>query len=184
MLYYLKQKTICVNLSLMAVIWVTCSFNYYMMGYKVKYLAGDMNLNQMASLLAEALACISTGCLLRCFSAKGLLVSCFSLSAFAGIMIIIISAADSEYGSITAFFVLFAKMGIAGGFNIVYIEHPKLFPTLFSTTSMGMTNFISRLATVFAPLTAEVDQPVPMLVFSCLCIASVVCSLLLRSGSS
>ena len=75
----------------MAVVWVTCSFNYYMMGYEVKYLDGDMNLNQMASLIAEAFAYIGVGCLMSKFSARRLLVSCFTLSAFAGIMIIIIA---------------------------------------------------------------------------------------------
>ena len=39
---------------------------------------------------------------------------------------------------------------------------PKTFPLLKRTTAIGICNFVARLATVFAPLAAELDRPIPI----------------------
>ena len=45
LMFYLGQRMLRVNLILMTVIWVSCSFNYYMISYKVKYFPGSLNVN-------------------------------------------------------------------------------------------------------------------------------------------
>ena len=40
---------------------------------------------------------------------------------------------------------------------------PKTFPVLKRTTAIGICNFIARLFTMFAPLVAELDRPIPII---------------------
>ena len=52
--------------------------------------------------------------------------------------------------------VSFACYGIASSFNLVYVVHSDIFPTLFSATAMGICNFVARIMTCFAPEVAEI----------------------------
>jgi len=51
--------------------------------------------------------------------------------------------------------IMFATFGLASLFNLVYVTHGHIFPTLFSATAMGVCNFVARIATCFAPVVAE-----------------------------
>ena len=62
-------------------------------------------------------------------------------------------------------FVVFAKFGISGAFVLLYSSTVEVFPTLFSATALGFCNFFARIITIFAPLVAEKDPPLPMLLF-------------------
>ena len=179
-MYFLRQRTILINLLILTVLWVSCSFNYYLVGFKVKYFPGNINLNQMASILAESLAYIISGCLLSHFNSRWILLVCFTLSAVAGFSILMCDESSSD--GLFVFLVLLAKFGIASAFNVVYATHPTRFPTLFSVTSMGFVNFVARLATASSPFVAEADPPTPMLIFTVLCIASVCCTFCLRES--
>ena len=58
-----------------------------------------------------------------------------------------------------------SKFGISAAFNIVIIANPILFPPLFLATAFGITNTFARLVTVLAPYVAELNQPIPIVVF-------------------
>ena len=62
-------------------------------------------------------------------------------------------------GSMTGMFpcfIMIAKLGVCGTFNLVYIGNIDLFPTLFCSTAMGICNFFARLVSIAAPMTAEI----------------------------
>ena len=163
----------------MTVVWVSCSFDFYLIGYEVKYFPGSLDLNQLASLTAELLGYLSAGFLLTRWKAKLLFLVSFSMSAVAGTVIVIMGRRAEHFFVVL---VLLAKFGVTGAFGAVYVAHPRMFPTLFSITSMGFANFAARFATVFSPMIAEVEEPVPMAVFTALCIASALCSLCLKES--
>ena len=172
---------ILVNLLLMTVIWVACSFNFYMISFKVKYFPGSLNLNQFGSFTAECLGYIAGGFLLARFRSKAIFAGLFTLSAIAGVLIIMVG---QNTGGFFVIFVLLAKFGVSAAFALVYVVHPKMFPTLFSVTSMGIVNIVSRFLTIFAPMVAEIKYPVPMVTFTLLCIASVLSSCFLRETTN
>ena len=147
-----------------------------MISYKVKYFPGNLNVNQTASFLAEIMANFAIGFLLSKFRPKYVFSLLYLLSSIAGVLIIIIG--DSTSGAFV-FLVLLAKFGVSAVFNGLYIAHPNMFPTLFSVTSMGIVNFVSRFATIFAPMIAEVTYPIPMTTFTTLCVASAILALFL-----
>ena len=112
-------------------------------------------MNQMASLIAEGLAQIAAGYLMAKVKAKKLFVIFFSISTLAGTAIVVIGGKDVS--QVFVLLVLLAKFGVATSFTILYVVHGKMFPTLFSVTSMGIANFLSRLLTIGAPMVAEIN---------------------------
>ena len=128
--------------------------------------------------MAEGLAQVAAGYFSSKFKPKQLYVAFFTLSSIAGLAIVVMG--NSEGDTLFIFLVLLAKFGVAASFTITYVVHGKMFPTLFSVTSMGIANFVSRLLTIAAPLVAEIEQPTPMLFFTTLCIASAVCAFFVK----
>ena len=47
-------------------------------------------------------------------------------------------------------------------------------------TSMGICNFFSRFTAMFAPLVAELEPPIPMVIIIIFCTASLLVSLLMK----
>jgi hypothetical protein len=64
--------------------------------------------------------------------------------------------------------VMMASFGVVSTFNLVYASHSATFPTLFSGTAMGICNFAARVATIFAPLVAQIEGPLSMYIFTAL----------------
>ena len=72
------------------------------------------------------------------------------------------------------------RFGTVATFNIAYISNARLFPTLFGATSMGICNMTARVATIGAPLVAEVRGVFPLWVVFVLCSAAAASTLFLR----
>ena len=62
-------------------------------------------------------------------------------------------------------FILIAKFGISSAFNILYVSHSTVFPVLFSATALGMCNFVTRIFTAISPILAQIEEPLPVLIF-------------------
>ena len=74
---------------------------------------------------------------------------------------------DREYHlkRIIPYFTFLAKIGANLTFQFTYyvsFVDPKTFPLLKRTTAIGICNFIARSFTIFAPLIAELDRPIPI----------------------
>ena len=63
-------------------------------------------------------------------------------------------------------FILIAKSGVTGTYNICYLANAQLFPAVFAGTAFGICNIGGKMATVLAPIVAELGHPVPMLTFA------------------
>jgi hypothetical protein len=66
---------------------------------------------------------------------------------------------------IVPFFTFLAKIGVSLTILFTYyvnFSDPKTFPLLKRTTAIGICNFIASVATIFAPLAAELDRPIPI----------------------
>ena len=72
-----------------------------------------------------------------------------------------------------------AKFGLAFSFMINYLSMVQLFPTLFCGTATGICNFAGRMATIFAPIVAELEPPTPILILGSLLLAAFASSTLL-----
>lgn len=53
------------------------------------------------------------------------------------------------------------RAGIVANFLTLFMAHPTFFPTSFTATSIGISNFIARSFVIMAPLCAEAATPIP-----------------------
>ena len=69
------------------------------------------------------------------------------------------------------------KMGISASFMISYISFVKLIPSMHSASVFGLSNVMARVSTSVAPVIAELDFPVPIVVNMIMFAVAIVASL-------
>ena len=117
----------------------------------------------MASGGSELVAILTSGVLYSKLGLKKSFSLLFAVSCAGGCCILFLG--EQTEGILLPIFVVFTKFGIAGAFVLLYSSTVEMFPTLFSATALGFCNFFARIITIFAPLVAEQDPPLPMLLF-------------------
>ena len=85
---------------------------------------------------------------------KGLSLA-FGISSIGGLAITVYGLYHQDSWSFLLL-ILIAKFGISSAFNIIYISHARMFPTLFAATSFGFCNFLARVFTIASPLVSQV----------------------------
>ena len=55
------------------------------------------------------------------------------------------------------FMIIMYKIGMAACFSITYFANSRLFPVIYATTVFGLCNITAKVATIGAPLLAEVN---------------------------
>jgi hypothetical protein len=74
----------------------------------------------------------------------------------------------------------FAKGGIKIAIDTCYIANSTLFPAIFAGTAFGFCNAVAKIATIFAPMLAEVNFPQPIIIFCAVSFLGSVLSCLLK----
>lgn len=151
--------------------WACCSFTYYMIAFQLKYLPGNIYNNNLASTVSEFGAIILSGFMYQKLGLKLSYTILLSISVVGGIFILFLGT-DSKV--LMPLFVLFAKFGISGGFNLSYCSTVDVFPVLFCGTGIGICNFFARFLTIFAPEVAETNPPLPMILFTALAAVGII----------
>ena len=86
-LYFLKQRTILVNLCIMIFIWITVVFNFYLIMFLVNSFRAS-NICGVAISISEITANCISGLFYEKFGAKIALSRSFAISTIAGILIL------------------------------------------------------------------------------------------------
>jgi hypothetical protein len=55
-----------------------------------------------------------------------------------------------------------------------------LFPAIFAGTAFGICNIGAKFASTISPMLAELEAPVPMIVFSCVSFVALISSYLIN----
>lgn len=177
--FFLKQPEIRVNLGVMAVVWLTSSFNYYLVSYLLKYFPGSIYMNSAISVCSELMSLAFSGIVYKAIGIKNCLILFLGISAIGGLSILVYHFTTNTFGdqqeeSLTGgtnsylfpALVLIAKFGTSSGFNLAYVANAEVFPSLFQGSSMGICNFFARSFTILAPVVAEIVGYTPMLIFT------------------
>lgn len=161
-MFYLRQSVVFKNVCIMAYMWAMCSFCYYMIVFYLKYLPGDIYSNTFASSGTDCLSVVTSGIIYKKLGVRKTFTFLLIFSVIGSLLIIFFGEKNEAF---MPFFVVVAKWGISGSFIVVYISMVDIFPTLFLATAFGMCNFLARVLTIVAPQVAELEPPVPMIVF-------------------
>ena len=170
--FYLKQRPILVNLIALLFIWVATVFNSYLITYVLNNL-GQVYVNYVCTSLTALVAYSIGGFMFVKLGLKKSMGSCFIISIFGGLSSL---AYGLQHQDGWMFIVLwqFVQFGVSACFQILYVSHTSLFPTLFCSTSFGFLNFCSRFATILAPLVAQVAEPIPVIAYTLCAIIGLV----------
>ena len=144
-----------------------------MLNLQVKYFPGKTAINVMILMGADIPASILSGILFGRYKAKTLFLIFYTIQSLAGISILMLAFFGGMYGTwIFSVLIAIARFGDTCCYAGIWIAHPRMFPTLFAVTSMGIASFFSRSIVVFAPMVAEIAFPIPLIVFTTLTAAS------------
>ena len=141
-----------VNLICMTLVLVSSSFGYYLIGYDLKYIRGNLYINGIVSSTSECFAYLFAGKVYERIGLKYTLIISYTIG-IAGMLSLILTTTDNQYW--LSLFVLGSKFGVSASFNIAFIGIYYLFPTDIVATAFGISNTVSRVATIFAPYAAE-----------------------------
>ena len=177
-MYYLRQCTILTNLVVVTLIWLTCSFDFYLIQFLVNTFE-QVYLSGIGSSLSDLLGYSTGGILSTKLGVKGAFLSGFTLATCGGLVILFYGLAHQS-SPIFPVLVLVAKYGIGVSFNTAFVSHNQIFPVLFAATAMGYCNMFARLFSAGSSIFANLEEPIPMLMFTGTAAATAIASLFLR----
>ena len=143
---------------------MTTTFNFYMIQFLL-YKFKDEYAASMMSAVSNIVGFVFAGLLFNRLGTKAMFVLANGLATVGGI-IILIYGLNHEEGWIFPMLVFISKLGVACSLNTIFIAHNTIFPVLFSATSFGIVNVLSRIACALSPLFSLFKEPVPMLAFT------------------
>eukprot|EP00347_Sterkiella_histriomuscorum_P006274 403353395 len=175
-----SDPSILYNLILMIMNWCAASFTFYLLSFFIKYMPGDIFVNSIVS----GLCCFSLlmeGPIQKKLSTKvGQSIS-FALGLIAAVGICFFDKHTNQV-VLYSLVLLIAKSGAELAFAFVTLIHLELFPTSFLVTSYGICNIFCRMVTMFAPIVAEIPNPmVPLTFLIGLNLVGVVGSIILKT---
>ena len=146
------------NLMLATYLWITVSFNYYLISFYMKYINGSIYLNNFLSALADFLGNLSAGFVITKAGMKRSIFGYYALTGIFGFGLIF----TQDNAIIVPICVFVSKFGISSAFNGMYLSSPMLFPPYLLSTSFAVCNVLARAATIVSPMVAELEGAVPM----------------------
>ena len=165
-------NTLRFNLIILVVCWCACSFGFYMLAYVLKYLKGDIFINAYSSSFGEIVGKLSTIPLLRCTSIKRIYLIAFSLSSVGVLLLIIFKDSDNWIPLI----LMVARFGFSQAFVLGYLGIILVYPTILTSTAMGICVMMSKIATIFAPIVTEVQSPINLVILMSIAIVATLVS--------
>lgn len=163
----------------MAVVWLSASFGYYLIGYQLKYIKGDLYVNAVITSSSEIAAYLVSGFLFEKFGIKIVLSASFLISMMGmGALIAYQPHGDSQF--LLSLFILGSIGGVSCAFNICYLGTHTLFPVSIVATAFGVCNCAARVFTIAAPYVAELPVTTSQYAFLGVVFAAFAASLLIR----
>jgi hypothetical protein len=131
---------------------MTVTFAYYLIGFELKYLGGDIYVNTIVASVAEICGKLLASPTIVKLGINKLYFIAFLIAGIGSGLLI-------PYGQHTGFLptalLLITRFGTSMGIVGAYIGILLLIPTQFACTSMGLCNFFGRGLSMMAPLIVE-----------------------------
>jgi len=170
-MFFLKQTIIIRNLVVMGYMWAACSFGQYLIMIYVKYLPGNIFINTITSNMSQNFAALMGGFIYSKLGIKASFTILFTVSVIGGVLILLFSQSAEQ---LMPLFVCLAMFGCSGGFTLVYVSTQDVFPAIFCATAIGICNVASRTLTVMSDIVAEIQPPLPMILFTSISFCAII----------
>ena len=181
-MYFLRQTDLRFNLGIMMVIWMVTLYNYTLIQFLVNTFE-SIYPSAIASSISDIIGYLIGGWLFYKLGIRVSLGVSFCVSIVGAILVTLVGFRH-ESSWIFPILVTIAKLGISIVYQVIYVAHPTVFPTLFAATAFGLVQFVSNLFSMIAPAVAEnSEEPIPMLSFMFLSALGGGLLLFLREGT-
>ena len=172
--YYLSLPFIRRNLIIMMLCWITACFNYFMLGFLLKYFPGNIYANGLMSALSESAGDLTLGLIYARIGTKATYATTLGLATVAGLGMIYYELSSGFFSGnpdekavwIFPALVLICKFGTSACYNVNYIANFDLFPSIFAVSALGVGDFLGSFVTIFAPEVAELQSVTPLCIFT------------------
>jgi len=158
--------------------WFTTSFNAFLLEFQLKYIPGDVYTNFAIGAAAEVLAHFACSLTFARIGPKCTFVIGFSLATIGGLLLALVEASDV----FTPIVVCVSKFGICLALCGCYVSTPYLFSTIICSTAFGVCNCFGRFLSILAPIVAEVEGALPMLLFAGFSAFACITSLFIKTN--
>jgi len=148
----------------MTFVWLTTSFNFYLIQYLLTSFE-QVYITTIYSSISDMVGYVSAAFIFTCLGVKKTQLLGFSIASLGGLAIMIFGLSHQDYWYFPLM-VLFAKYGVALSLGVNYLSNAYLFPTLFAATAFGLCNTVARLFSALSPIFAQMDEPLPMMLFT------------------
>ena len=127
----------------------------------MKYFPGNIFENSMCFALSDLVAFCTSGVIIKYTSiVKGYRIA-FFISSLGGVLYIMFATVPA----MIPVFLCLSRMGVTMAFNLGYVSVPRLFPIKFQSTVYAVVNLFAHLIACFAPIVAEIPNPVPFIAY-------------------
>ena len=151
------------NLIASVVLWACSSFNFFMITFFMKYFPGNIFENSLCFAFSDLIAFLLSGVIIKYTTVSNAFKLAFLISSIGGGLYIMFVSITS----LIPMFICLCRVGITMAFNLGYISVPRLFPTKFQSTVYAVVNLFAHLIACFAPIVAEIPNPVPFTAYLC-----------------
>ena len=76
------------------------------------------------------------------------------------------------------------RFGMSAASNVCWIGLPKLFPTLFAVTALGIVNIAAKILNITVPVVNEMQMPKPIIVYCLVAGLALIASLCLKDSKN
>ena len=173
-----QDKIYRANLIIMVISWSSSSFCFYILGFYIKYIPGDIFINIIITCVADAISSIGAVVIAQTIGTQRTLFASYGLAAIGGVLLILFDKNDV----VIMILMMVTKFGINVCFTLCYIINAEYFPSIVCARVFGICNIFSRISTILSPLIAEVTPPIPMIIYVLICTISMVASMFLTKA--
>lgn len=179
---FVKNRQNVCNLVIFILLCISCNFCYYLLNFYIKYIPGDIFVNQTINSISEAFAVGPLAVIISAFfSVKTSYVLTLALCAISCLAILM--SIQLKWVDVIPFSVLGAKASVTTPFCILYFSTLQFFSTRYLGLVLGLYNMLGRITTVSVPMVAEMPEPIPMATCIILCaIATMSACMLKKQG--
>lgn len=172
-----KDRYYLLNLVIISLSWCASTVCFYIIGFYIKYIPGNVYNNMIITSIADAVSSISAGIVAEKIGAQKTLFISFMLAASFAFGLII-----SKNSLIILLCILVTRYGINSCFTLCYIVTSDYFPPIVSSQVFGLCNFFSRFMTTMAPMIAEMESPYPLIAYCLICVCSMLSTIFLSKN--
>ena len=117
------------------------------------------------------MACLISGFIALVIGTKNTLILCFLIGGIFGLALAFI---DPVYEHLILLCLLLSKFGVSSSLSLCFLVTSEYFPIIYSASVFGACSLFARVISIFAPLIAEINPPLPMIIYGVFCFMSVL----------